>query len=280
MSDKKYNQGGFRHSVLSLSCFMLLPVMAVALLILLAGDHSQRTQAQDLEKLNRFVQTSGSTDAAMKIFTEGRDSIGEEAWAKAEKRFGDFLASNPKHKNVDAAHYWLAFALNKQKKYQQAYDHLELLIRDYPESTWVDDAKALIIEVGAKLNKVVQVDQSNEELKLIALQSMFQNNPERAAQLVGEMLKPGSTQSRRIKETAISLLGQHRRPETTAMLIELARNQQDPKLRKTAVFWLGQTNDESALDVLKEISAQSSAEIANRPCLPSRSTEALAPPTC
>ena len=72
MSDKKYNQGGFRHSVLGLSCLMLLPVMAVALLILLAGDHSQRTQAQELEKLNRFVQTSGSTDAAMKIFTEGR----------------------------------------------------------------------------------------------------------------------------------------------------------------------------------------------------------------
>src|SRR6185295_352308 len=98
MSDKKYTQARFRNSVAGLSCFMLLPVMAVALLILLAGDHSQSLQAQQLEKLNRFVQASGGTDAAMKVFTEGRDSIEEEAWAKAEKRFGDFLASNPKHK--------------------------------------------------------------------------------------------------------------------------------------------------------------------------------------
>jgi hypothetical protein len=34
MSDKKHNQSRFRNSVAGLSCFMLLPVMAVALVIL------------------------------------------------------------------------------------------------------------------------------------------------------------------------------------------------------------------------------------------------------
>ena len=108
MSDKKHNKARFRHSVAGLSCVMLLPVMAATLLILLAGDRSQRLQAQDLEKLNRFVQTSGSMDAAMKVFTEGRDLIEEEAWARASKRFGDFISTYPRHKNVDAARYWMA----------------------------------------------------------------------------------------------------------------------------------------------------------------------------
>ena len=265
MSNQNSKRTLLRRSLRGSCLAILAAVIATGLMLLLAGEQSQPSFAQEMEKLNRFVQASSSTDAAMKAFTEGRDLIEAEAWAKAARRFGDFMSANPKHKNVDAAHYWIAFALKKQEKYQEAYAHLERLSKDHPGSTWADDARAMMIELAPKLNKEVQVDQGNEEIKLIALQSLFQSNPERAAEMVAEMFKPGSPQSTRIKETAISLLGQHRRPQTTALLIDLARNQQDAKLRKTAVFWLGQTNDETALDVLKDISAQSTdPEVANQ----------------
>ena len=59
-----------------------------------------------------------------------------------------------------------------------------------------------------------------------------------------------------MKENAIDLLGQHAGPKTTAMLMELARDQADPKARKKAIFWLGQSGDEGALDLIKEVVMQ------------------------
>ena len=40
------------------------------------------------------------------------------------------------------------------------------------------------------------------------------------------------------------------------MLMELARDQADPKARKKAIFWLGQSGDEGALDLIKEVVMQ------------------------
>jgi TolA-binding protein len=66
---------------------------------------------QELDKLNRFVQTSGGSDAEMKIFRDGRDLIGDEQWEKAATRFREYVNKYPKGKDKDAALYWLAFAL-------------------------------------------------------------------------------------------------------------------------------------------------------------------------
>ena len=257
MINKGYHQASFCKRPVELRPILFRTFICTALIFFLTAHSAQRVFGQDLEKLNRLVQTTSSTDAAMIVFTEGRDLIDDEEWAKAAKRFADFLTGYPKHKNSDAAVYWLAFALKKQDKIQEAYDQLERLVKDYPGSTWNDDGRALMVELAPRLNKEVQVEQVNEEIKLLALQSLFQSNPERAAQLVAEMLKPGSTQSRRVKELAINLLGQHRRPQTVTLLIDLARTEQDPKLRKIAVYWLGNSNDESALDLLKQITLQS-----------------------
>jgi TolA-binding protein len=69
---------------------------------------------QDQEQLSSFVQTQNA--AAAKVFSEGRDLIGEEDWKKAEGKFKNFISAYPKEKNLDAALYWLAFTQVKQEK--------------------------------------------------------------------------------------------------------------------------------------------------------------------
>jgi HEAT repeat protein len=216
--------------------------------------------AQELGKLNRFIQSSDAKDEAMKVFRQGRDQIEDEDWNGAAATFISFVADYPKHKDVDAALYWTAFALKKQGKFAEADRQLERLIRERPRSNWLDDARAMRVEIAGQTgNRQVverELDKNDLEIKLIALQSLFQSDPERAAAFVADLLKPGSAADRRLKENAIDLLGQHVGPRTTPMLMELARDQTDPKARKKAIFWLGQSGDESAFNLLKEVATQ------------------------
>src|SRR5262245_62182805 len=92
--------------------------------------------AQELGKLNSFIQSSNAKDEAMKIFRQGRDQIEDEEWSSAAASFNSFVAGYPKHKDVDAALYWMAFALKKQGKYAEAETQLEKLMSENQRSTW------------------------------------------------------------------------------------------------------------------------------------------------
>lgn len=58
---------------------------------------------------------------------------------------------------------------------------------------------------------------------------------------------------RDIRESAVFALSQQRNWAAVPALIQIARTNRDPKLRKTALFWLGQSNDPRALSLFEEI---------------------------
>lgn len=214
---------------------------------------------QDIEQLNRFVQTQNA--AAARIFREGRDLIGDEEWPEAEGKFRSFVANYPKEKNVDAALYWLAFALAKQEKYSQANAQLQRLLNDFPKSNWADDASALRVQIAPHLGDQRVIDETlNEddvEVKIVALESLFSSNPERGFAYVAEMMKPGSKASPRLKEAGIELLRRYGGRQASALLLDIIRNQTDQKLRVIAVHTLGRTGDESVLPLLKDLATTS-----------------------
>jgi HEAT repeat protein len=238
-----------------------LTLVVGGMLGLNAGNAGGGASAQELGKLNRFIQNSNAKDEAVKIFRQGRDQIEDENWSGAAATFNSFVVDYPKHKDVDAALYWMAFALKKREKYSEADRQLERLVREHPRSNWLDDARAMRVEIAGQTGNSQAVerelDKNDIEIKLIALQGLFQSNPDRAMAIVAEiLLKPDSQAGRQLKDSAIALMGQHSGPKTTPKLMELARALTDRKLRKTAIFWLGQSGDESALDLLKELSMQ------------------------
>ena len=138
--------------------------------------------AQELSKLNRFIQSSNVKDDAMKVFRQGRDQIEDENWNGAAATFISFVTDYLKHKDVDAALYWTAFALKKQEKFAEADRQLERLIRERPNSNWLDDARAMRVEIAGQTgNRQVverELDKNDLEIKAIALQSLFQSNPD------------------------------------------------------------------------------------------------------
>lgn len=56
-----------------------------------------------------------------------------------------------------------------------------------------------------------------------------------------------------VKESAVFAIGQLPKKEAVPMLIDIAKTNKSPKMRKQAMFWLGQTGDERALKFFEEI---------------------------
>src|SRR5262245_11672592 len=125
----------------------------VSLILTGAGASLIHAADQDLEKLNRFVQSSNSSSAAMKAFREGRDLINEEEWAKAADRFNQIVTQYPNSEVTDAALYWLAFSLKKQNKFQETDDAIGRLIKGFPRSNWIKDEKAMRAEIAPHLDR-------------------------------------------------------------------------------------------------------------------------------
>ncbi len=58
---------------------------------------------------------------------------------------------------------------------------------------------------------------------------------------------------REVRESAIFALSQRPHDEGVPALIRVARQSKDPKLRRTALFWLGQSEDTAALKLFEEL---------------------------
>jgi hypothetical protein len=62
-----------------------------------------------------------------------------------------------------------------------------------------------------------------------------------------------SSGDRDIRKQAVFALSQHSGDAGVSALLRIARSNPDPELRKTALFWLGQSEDPRALDLFEEI---------------------------
>jgi HEAT repeat protein len=241
---------------------MMTTILFIALqTVLIAGSGPAHVSGQFPDGLNLGAQSQDSSDAAMKAFSDARNLIKDGEWAKAEQSFNSFITSYPKDKDIAAAHYWLAFALKQQNQFQEADKWLLQLIEKFPGSSWVTDARTMRVEIAPRLNNKIVIEQGvsaeNEEIKLAALQSLFEAKPERAIALAAEILKTGSGASRLMKEGAIALLTDADSKQAIPVLIEAARGETDYELRKKAVRALGIHDDESVLDPLKALVTQS-----------------------
>jgi HEAT repeat protein len=249
-------------------------VSSLILILLVCGLHTggavvaqdKTSKRPDRERFARlsFVQDDKDSSAAAKALRKGRDLIEEESWQEAAQSFKDFVRDYPQHKNVDAALYWQAFALKKQGKLRDADQTLEHLIREHPQSRWKDDAQTMRVEMAAPLGNQAAINQaldgasgkSDDELTMVALQSLVFSDPGQALPKLKSMLEPDAKTSRKMQQTAIMLLAQSG-ARGTDTLLEVARTHKEKDVRRTAIFWLSQSNEERVFDFLRELATTS-----------------------
>jgi HEAT repeat protein len=208
---------------------------------------------QDIQRLNRFVQGSKSTGPSMKMFREGRDLIEAQNWPQAAEKFNNFISEFPKDRDLDAALYWYAYALQKQGKKDEAAAPLQRLIKEFPNSSWRREAEAMLVVLGRGDAIKQALSHENCEIKTLALQSLFEADEDRAIGFVNEVLKANNADCPTLKYAAVSLLGSHGGARSVPLLLEIARNQSDLKLRLTAIRQLGEQNDDAVADELTKL---------------------------
>lgn len=218
---------------------------------------------QDIAKLEKFMQSTRVNTASMQIFREGRDQIEAQNWQRAAEKFNEFITGYPKDKDLDAALYWYGYVLQKQGRNDDAKAPLLRLITRFPSSSWRREAEALLVVLGEQDAVKRGLERDNCEIKMLALQSLFQADEDRAVQIVTDALKANTNPCQGFQAAALSMLGRHGGTRAYPILLDIARNNAaDLKLRLTAIRYLAdQRNEQSTGELVKIYDADKTKEI-------------------
>jgi tetratricopeptide (TPR) repeat protein len=174
------------------------------------------------------------------LYRQAGRFLDRREWDKAIELYDAVIEK--KGSKVDSALYWKAYALRKSGRQQPALDTLAELERTYPNSRWLNDAKALAIEVRQAMGKPVSPDEeSDEELKLMAIHALAQSDPQRAIPLLEKIILGSS--SPKLREQALFVLAQSDQPRAKEILLRVAKGGANPDLQLHAIQFLGVRKD-------------------------------------
>ncbi len=85
--------------------------------------------------------------------------------------------------------------------------------------------------------------------------AVFWVGQEAAAEIASELeeIVDDDAEDLQVREHAVFALSQRRDDESVDALLRIARTHRDPRIRKKALFWLGQSDDRRALELFEEI---------------------------
>jgi hypothetical protein len=171
-----------------------------------------------------------------RLYADGTRAINDGRWADAQAIFSKVAVEHGEHS--DGALYWKAYAENRMGQAKLALDTCEVLGRDFPASSWIHECGALEIEIHARSGKPAEPKAGDDDdLKLLALNSLMQKNESRALGQIQEILN-SSDSSDKLKKEALFILGHHYSDATYAQVVRIsyvegdvriARGEQDEK---------------------------------------------------
>jgi hypothetical protein len=212
-------------------------------------------------------------------YTAGTRAMDEHRWPDAVTAFDKVISE--KGERTDAALYWKAYSLNKLGKTSLAIATCEQLHSQFATSTWNKDCNA--ISVDAQVDpKAMTTDQaklrtdrvrpyvrvepfkyemreedskvtrgSDEDLKILAINSMLNKDPATALPLLRGILS--GNQSLSVKKHALFVLAQSKSPEAESILHDAALGKLDPQLQGQAIQSMAVFQGKRANDTLAEV---------------------------
>jgi hypothetical protein len=178
------------------------------------------------------------------LYQNGQNALENRRWDQALQNFSQVASRGGPR--ADGATYWKAYTLNKLSRREEALAAIADLRKTYAGSRWLEDAGVLELEMKQAAGQTVTPEnQSDEELKLLALNGLMQSDPQRALPLIENLLK--STQSPKLKKNAVYVLAQNGSPRARQILEQIARGGTNPDLQTTAIRYLGERGESGPL---------------------------------
>ncbi len=233
-------------------------------------DREQEARDREQEKRDREQEVRERAqerqDRVSELYDEGREALDEDRYDRAEAKFAELATlTGPQ---TDAALYWQAYAENRLAKRDKALATLAELKRRFPQSRWQKDAAALEIEVRQRTGQAPHPEtQSDDELKMLAIQGLMNSDPERAMPLLEKVLN--GTGTPREKSKALFVIAQSGSPQAQQILGRIAGGQSNPDLQRKAVEYLGMFGGSQARKTLVDVYAKTGDEAVKRAILKS-----------
>lgn len=205
------------------------------------NDRDTRREREQLRRLQ---------DRSSESYSRGKSYLDRKEYDRAIDAFSSVIDS--KSSRADGAFYWRAYAQNKLGHRDEALASLDELQKSYPGSRWLDDAKALQVEIRSQSGQPVSPETAtDEDLKLLALNSLMNTDPERSLPMLEKLLK--SSNSPKLKERALFVLAQSGSQASRDLLAGIAKGGSNPDMQSKAIEYLGIHGGRENLQVLVEI---------------------------
>jgi hypothetical protein len=247
---------------------------ALCLIALVLCATTQPAQASALELSSAPVVVVLDDDP----YTVGTRAMDEHRWPDAVSAFDKVI--NEKGKRVDAAFYWKAYSLNKLGKTPLAIATCDQLHSQFADSPWNKDCAVISMDGQAdpkgiaddKIRVRMRMDRvepniriapfsmdredscvargSDEDLKMLALNSLLNKDPTTALPLLRGILS--GNQPLCIKKHALFVLTQSKSPEAESILHDAALGKLDPQLQGDAIRSIAVFQGKRANDTLAE----------------------------
>ena len=213
-------------------------------------------------------QSTASTNQDEASYTAGMKAMDDHRWADAVAAF-DKVASG-KGKRADAALYWKAYNLDKLGRKDESQAACDSLKQQFSSSAWnkecavlrvngsAADAREIANKVrdqareqareaargvvlmplmtgpnGEQIYRHTTHETSEEDIKILALNSLMQQEPAKAMPLLHDLIL--SDKPIEMRKQALFVLSRSKDPQAQAMLLDIANNAKDPALQLEAI---------------------------------------------
>lgn len=179
------------------------------------------------------TQSGGSGGDDESRYGSGIDAINAHRYEQALANFDAVVAHGGAR--AEGGLYWKAYVLAKLGRSAEAQATIEKLRKSYPRSGWLEDAKALELEIRQSKGPVRPESESDEDMKILALNKLMQSEPERALPQLESLLR--SSQSPKVKRQALTVIAMSGSPRARQDLEQFARHG-NPYLQVAAIRYL------------------------------------------
>ena len=200
------------------------------------------------------------TQTAVEFMIEAKTAIYNENSNKAIQVLSWFIQYFPKSRELGGALFWISYTYDRLSRNhknrgdairlkQKALPYLDRLITDLPKSKWKDAAEILQITIALRLyqlghrqytgiieNGLLIQDQERIDIKLAAIDALMHIDWARGFRLLSDIVLNHPDPVSRKK--AVLILGQSRTKEALTLLKQIATQDPESTVRKTAVIWL------------------------------------------
>jgi hypothetical protein len=210
-------------------------------------------------------QGSFDADRVRGQYRAGTRAIDRHDYEKAIVAMDQVIAA--KSGRVEGAYYWKAYAQSKLGRTNDALATLAALERNFPKSAWLKDAKALEVETRQSAGQKVSPDsESNDDLKLLAINGLMHSDPAQATPLVEKVLNDAKN-APNVRERALFVLARSDAPEARQTVMRFAEGNANPDLQMRAIQYLAASEGKGDASVFTRIYNQASDPAVKRSAL-------------